>query len=504
MRNFFIIFIILLSLFTITYSNALAQDESSAPVGPESVQDGGIRSYWNLTENAKEFRWPLFLTFIIGMVLVVKKVVELLFDWKEANAIYKYNFSRFKRKDQIEHFAHHHKCVASELILLLMKSLQTAPDASQFNDELEKFYDQQKQRFSTFQNRMSFWSDTAGALGLLGTVWGMFVTFFKGDMDKQNILSGMGIALITTLMGLVISVILNFFATEVSGLFNRMLGKLGDVKQRLYSSIIDMQPLNYASVSVGRGGSKRETGIGNSAESQQSPKGNQKEHASKTVSSTRQTESVEYKLNSISGHSQRCQLMQQSVEPFVVELNIIKNGKQEKVIGESIIFSVEKNLGKFDNGKNKMVVPTDRRGRAEVYFTPLKANGKCKIIVSHETSTIRPIHFNVEVVKMRPSDILIKSGNNQSSVSGTILPEPLVVQVVDERGNPMSNTSVKFSVTMGNGVFPNNKQVADVATDGKGLAHINFRLGKDNGFNAIQVECPDLTDKQISFQALGQ
>jgi biopolymer transport protein ExbB/TolQ len=40
----------------------------------------------------------------------------------------------------------------------------------------------------------------------MGTVWGMFTVFFQGSAEQEVILRGMGIALITTLLGLVVTI----------------------------------------------------------------------------------------------------------------------------------------------------------------------------------------------------------------------------------------------------------------------------------------------------------
>ncbi len=62
---------------------------------------------------------------------------------------------------------------------------------------------------------MWFISDSEGALGLLGTVWGMYTTFMGGIMQPQYIIGGMGVALVTTLYGLIASLIINLFTTEI-------------------------------------------------------------------------------------------------------------------------------------------------------------------------------------------------------------------------------------------------------------------------------------------------
>ena len=127
MRKIFLLFLLCgifcLMIFAVT-DIALPQERTVTPSGEQATQSRGISSFWALTEKAQEFRWPLFFTFIFGMIIVVKKVVDLTIDWMNARSIYKENFSRFKRKEQIESFARQYKCVASDLIRLLLHSLK--------------------------------------------------------------------------------------------------------------------------------------------------------------------------------------------------------------------------------------------------------------------------------------------------------------------------------------------------------------------------------------------
>jgi len=509
MRKIFFIFLLCgifcLLIFAVP-DIAMTQERTVTSSSDQSTQSKGINSFWALTEKAQEFRWPLFLTFIIGMIIVVKKVVELAIDWMNARAIYNENFSRFKRKEQIESFARQYKCVVSDLIRLLLHSLKTSPNASQFTEEVEKFNEIRKQQFETFQNRMVFWSDTAGALGLLGTVWGMFQTFFRGDMDKQAILSGMGVALITTLMGLVISVILNFFATEVNGFFNKILIKFSQVSERLWLRILDIQPALVASVPQADISTK--TVPRRSDFSSIPDKVEKKPVVQKKVNQEEEEhieeEEVEYQLVGISGNAQKVFISQKSKQPFVVELQRVKNGLKQKVVGEAVTFFVANKIGIFDNGKGEVVKKTDGSGRAEVYFTPVKQNGDCQITVRHDSLPVDPVQFEVRVLAIKPADIRIRNGNNQSGPSGKTLPEPVVLEVVDEKENPIPNCVVQLKVVMGNGNFSNNKSSMEIATDDNGLVNVIFTLGSKGGFNAVQAEVADLADKRLSIQALGQ
>lgn len=65
------------------------------------------------------------------------------------------------------------------------------------------------------------------------------------------------------------------------------------------------------------------------------------------------------------------------------------------------------------------------------------------------------------------------NGDTQNGTGGSVLPNPLVVQVKDEAGNPKSGVTVNFAVTNGNGaVSPTN-----AVTDSNGQASTVLTLG---------------------------
>jgi biopolymer transport protein ExbB/TolQ len=51
----------------------------------------------------------------------------------------------------------------------------------------------------------------------------MYTTFYGGTLSGEQILAGMGIALSTTLVGIIISIILNLTATLLGNVFDRQL-----------------------------------------------------------------------------------------------------------------------------------------------------------------------------------------------------------------------------------------------------------------------------------------
>lgn len=84
---------------------------------------------------------------------------------------------------------------------------------------------------------------------------------------------------------------------------------------------------------------------------------------------------------------------------------------------------------------------------------------------------------DIDFVAIPQPTITKISGDNQTGAAATPLPNPLVVQVKDAAGNPISGTTVTFAVTSGGGsVSP-----ANVVTDTNGQASTTLTLGANPG-----------------------
>lgn len=76
-----------------------------------------------------------------------------------------------------------------------------------------------------------------------------------------------------------------------------------------------------------------------------------------------------------------------------------------------------------------------------------------------------------------PSQILVVSGNNQTTMIGTAFTNPLTARVVDSRGDPVPNIQVQFAAPTSNppsnpatGTFPSSQQTAIAITNTVGIA----------------------------------
>jgi len=79
------------------------------------------------------------------------------------------------------------------------------------------------------------------------------------------------------------------------------------------------------------------------------------------------------------------------------------------------------------------------------------------------------------IVRPAPSAVVLEpvSGNAQSGVVATVLPESLVVRAVDEFGNPVANQRIDFTVALGGGSLASGT----MATNDSGLAYDFWTLG---------------------------
>ncbi len=98
-----------------------------------------------------------------------------------------------------------------------------------------------------------------------------------------------------------------------------------------------------------------------------------------------------------------------------------------------------------------------------------------------------------------PGTLLKSSGDGQTGASDKPLPEPLVVQVLDDKGDPFATVPVTFAVTAGGGSLIS----VDSATDADGLARATLVLGPTPGLNTVEVTAAGIT-ASVTFEATGE
>lgn len=103
----------------------------------------------------------------------------------------------------------------------------------------------------------------------------------------------------------------------------------------------------------------------------------------------------------------------------------------------------------------------------------------------HRTSsTVKASAYGAAIVE--------SSGGKQIAAAGTLLPQPVVVQVNDEQGNGVTGAAVEFTAARGV-VFDPPSGV----TDSSGQVTTNITLGNGPGRYEITASTPDKSHKQI-------
>jgi adhesin/invasin len=126
---------------------------------------------------------------------------------------------------------------------------------------------------------------------------------------------------------------------------------------------------------------------------------------------------------------------------------------------------------------------TDAQGLTSVTRTLGPTAGAQTTLASAEGLAGSPVVFNHTATPGNPSGVLIVSGNNQTGPPGTTLPEDLVVQVVDQDGNPIVGAALTWVVTAGGGsVDPTTG-----TTSANGQVATSWTLGPSAGTNTVQA-----------------
>jgi biopolymer transport protein ExbB/TolQ len=68
----------------------------------------------------------------------------------------------------------------------------------------------------------------------------MFMVFSSGTLEREIILVGMGIALLSTFLGLIVSIILNFCSTLTEGYFSKHLENVTTKADELRFRLIEL------------------------------------------------------------------------------------------------------------------------------------------------------------------------------------------------------------------------------------------------------------------------
>jgi len=184
----------------------------------------------DIVAQSGEFLYGLLAALLIGAYQVAMAWVHLFNEQRQSSA--------FLSRPQAQLNGQNSLPPAGTLLGAGVRiTLESVPELIQ--QEIEELRRNWRTRLDRRLRITQVMSDVAGGVGLLGTVWGMYLTFFQGAADKTTILTGMGVALSTTLVGLAVSILLTLAASfvegRISGFEERVSGWLLELRQHLLS-----------------------------------------------------------------------------------------------------------------------------------------------------------------------------------------------------------------------------------------------------------------------------
>ncbi len=193
------------------------------------------------------------------------------------------------------------------------------------------------------------------------------------------------------------------------------------------------------------------------------------------------------KLVEVSGNHQTGKAGQDLPEPFVVRVTDVAGNGIAGYLVHIRVVSGGGNIG----GDTELDLATNSEGYLRVTLTLGPDAGVDNNVVEISAPNLEgsPIRFVASAVASDPFQLVKVSGDSQTAAAGTPLPEPLVVRVTDEFGNPVAGHTVRFSVVSGGGSF-GGAQSLEVATDDSGRASAVYTLGPQPGErnNVVEVE----------------
>lgn len=138
------------------------------------------------------------------------------------------------------------------------------------------------------------------------------------------------------------------------------------------------------------------------------------------------------------------------------------------------------------------------RGKANFKVVIFDPGQEVEIHITDGTTSARSNSFDVNQLEI--SRLIIAAGDQQWGLKNELLPNPLVVQVLNENDQPVAYQKVLFTRNEGEGYLDDNKTEVEVVTDFYGLAQVDFT--PSHGINTVQAEVENLEPVQFLIRGV--
>jgi biopolymer transport protein ExbB/TolQ len=130
---------------------------------------------------------------------------------------------------------------AAALFQQMITVFNKTRSAEILQSDIGNFMQGEKDTLDGFNRMVTFLSSTARTLGWSGTLWGIFVVLYAGNMEGRGILRGISGALFPVLAGLIISWVFYLDMILVHFLSHRQLKLMGERAEELRQALLQLQ-----------------------------------------------------------------------------------------------------------------------------------------------------------------------------------------------------------------------------------------------------------------------
>jgi hypothetical protein len=180
------------------------------------------------------------------------------------------------------------------------------------------------------------------------------------------------------------------------------------------------------------------------------------------------------RIELVSGDNQTARIGRPVQDPLIVR---VTDGFGNPVAGVTVEWTAQQ--GSVDPASSV----TGEDGQASTTWTLGSSTGPQSAAASSPALQGSPVAFAGTAVPGSADRLERVSGNDQSAPIGTELPEPLVVQLLDQAGNGVPNRAVSWVLATGGGSVSSDNST----TDGNGKASTRWTLGPSAGGNSLNA-----------------
>ena len=145
-------------------------------------------------------------------------------------------------------------------------------------------------------------------------------------------------------------------------------------------------------------------------------------------------------------------------------------------------------------------VVTDAQGQAFIRYAPGTKAGVYTVAVT--AGSLVPKLITINATAGPAKSLALVSGNNQANIVNTMLNQPMVVNVYDSYGNPVSGAGVNYAISsVPSGATGQSLSTTSAATGSNGQASATLTLGNKVGQYVVSVTSGSLSGSPTLFLA---